>query len=113
MINKIGIAMVLLVLVITFGCVSEDKSSTGGHTSIRNQTYGLGVNQTAEDSVTYVSSPVTHVIIEGANPATVYCIENGGGSEITTVSDGSQFGSCILEDASRCEEWAYYRGECG
>jgi hypothetical protein len=46
-----------------------------------------------------------------ANPASVYCEENGGDLEVVTKSDGSQFGLCNLEDYS-CEEWAYYRGEC-
>ncbi|MBN1168427.1 DUF333 domain-containing protein [Candidatus Woesebacteria bacterium] len=46
-----------------------------------------------------------------ANPASVYCEENGGELEIITESDGSQFGMCNLKDYS-CEEWAYFRGEC-
>lgn len=47
-----------------------------------------------------------------ANPASVYCEEQGGRLEIRTNSDGSQAGYCILEDKVECEEWAYYRKEC-
>ncbi len=47
-----------------------------------------------------------------ANPASVYCIEQGGRLEIRTATDGSQSGYCIFEDNSECEEWAYYNKEC-
>lgn len=48
-----------------------------------------------------------------ANPASTYCIENGGKSEIRTNPDGSQMGYCKFNDGSECEEWAYFRKECG
>lgn len=47
------------------------------------------------------------------NPASVYCTQNGNKLEIRTVADGSQNGVCIFPDGSTCDEWAYYRGECG
>ncbi len=47
------------------------------------------------------------------NPASVYCEQNGNKLEIQTASDGSQNGICVFPDGSTCEEWAYYRGECG
>lgn len=47
-----------------------------------------------------------------ANPASEYCIQNGGSLEIRTDSQGGQLGYCIFPDASECEEWAYFRGEC-
>ncbi|MFA6982150.1 MAG: DUF333 domain-containing protein [Patescibacteria group bacterium] len=46
-----------------------------------------------------------------ANPASVYCEDNGGELQIVSESDGSQFGLCVLGDYS-CEEWLYSRGEC-
>ena len=49
---------------------------------------------------------------EIANPASVYCEENGGTLEIETAEDGSQGGICLFDDGSYCEEWSYYRGEC-
>lgn len=48
-----------------------------------------------------------------ANPASVYCEEQGGRLEIRSTADGGQFGVCIFADGSECEEWAFYRGECG
>jgi putative hemolysin len=47
------------------------------------------------------------------NPASVYCEQNGNKLEITTAADGSQNGVCVFPDGSTCEEWAYFRGECG
>jgi putative hemolysin len=47
-----------------------------------------------------------------ANPASVYCEQNGGTSEIVTAADGSQSGNCVFPDGSKCDEWAYFRGEC-
>lgn len=47
-----------------------------------------------------------------ANPASVYCEENGGKLEIQTAADGSQTGMCVLVDGTKCEEWAFMRGEC-
>jgi putative hemolysin len=48
-----------------------------------------------------------------ANPASVYCEKQGGKLEIRTGADGGQTGFCKLSDGSECEEWAYFRGECG
>ena len=48
-----------------------------------------------------------------ANPASVYCEEQGNQLEIVTAADGSQSGVCVFPDGSTCDEWAYFRGECG
>lgn len=42
-----------------------------------------------------------------ANPASVYCEENGG---TLLLQDDSWL--CMFDDGSYCEEWSYYRGEC-
>jgi len=47
------------------------------------------------------------------NPASAYCQQQGCSSEIRTAADGSQSGVCIFPDGSECDEWAYFRGECG
>jgi len=46
-----------------------------------------------------------------ANPASVYCEEQGGILRIETEEAG-QYGICTLPDGTECEEWAYFRGEC-
>jgi putative hemolysin len=46
------------------------------------------------------------------NPASVYCAKQGFKIEIHTAGDGSQQGVCIFTNGSKCDEWAFYRGEC-
>jgi putative hemolysin len=55
----------------------------------------------------------TGVVAELANPASVYCQEQGYTSEMRTDADGGQYSVCIFPDGSECEEWAFFRGECG
>ncbi len=47
------------------------------------------------------------------NPASVFCGEKGFTLEIRTAADGSQQGFCLFPDGTECDEWAFYRGECG
>lgn len=50
---------------------------------------------------------------ETANPASLYCQEQGGQLELRTDKKSQgQYGVCIFSNGSECEEWAYYRGEC-
>jgi len=45
------------------------------------------------------------------NPASVKCVEDGGRLEIVKAADG-EYGVCIFSNGAKCEEWAYFRGEC-
>lgn len=46
-----------------------------------------------------------------ANPASVYCEEQGGRLEIRSEARG-EAGYCMFPDGSECKEWAFFRGEC-
>jgi heat shock protein HslJ len=46
-----------------------------------------------------------------ANPASVYCEEQGGSVDIR-MQEGGEVGYCVLPNGSECEEWAFFRGEC-
>lgn len=46
------------------------------------------------------------------NPASVYCENNWGKLEIINSSSWST-GMCTLKSWLKCEEWAYFRWECG
>ncbi len=48
-----------------------------------------------------------------SNPASEHCVNNEGKLEIKTGANGSQTGFCIFKNGKECEEWAYFRGECG
>jgi len=43
-----------------------------------------------------------------ANPASVFCVDQGGEVEIVEESDG-EVGYCLLPDGTRVDEWEYYR----
>jgi putative hemolysin len=43
-----------------------------------------------------------------ANPASVFCVQSGGKSEIRKGARG-QYGVCRLPDGRVVEEWAYFR----
>jgi len=47
-----------------------------------------------------------------ANPASVYCEDNTGTLDIRTDENGGQYGVCVFNNGSECEEWAYMNGEC-
>jgi putative hemolysin len=46
------------------------------------------------------------------NPASVFCEEQGGKTETRTDAEGGQYGVCIFDDGSECDEWDFYRGDC-
>lgn len=48
-----------------------------------------------------------------ANPASVFCKDQGYAEEIRANSDGSQYGMCIFAQGKECEEWSFYYGQCG
>ena len=85
------IILILLVLIITLVSLKL-KGEEGGECSISNKSC-ISKNQIA-------------------NPASVYCIENGEKLEIRQDATGGQYGVCIFSDDSECEEWKFYRGEC-
>lgn len=48
-----------------------------------------------------------------ANPASVYCVDQGGKLEIRE-GDGGQYGMCVFADGRECDEWEFFRsGVCG
>ena len=44
-----------------------------------------------------------------ANPASAFCEQKGGKSEIRKNEDSSEYGVCHLPDGREVEEWEYYR----
>ena len=68
--------------------------------------------QVKPDAVVVSEERVNEPPAELANPASVYCKEQGGSLEIRKDESGGEYGVCQFEDGSECEEWAYFRGEC-
>jgi predicted secreted protein/putative hemolysin len=65
--------------------------------------------QTATTPVTMpATTPGSSTI---ANPASVYCGQAGGTTDIKTDASGGQYGMCTFANGTSCEEWALFRGE--
>lgn len=64
--------------------------------------YSYGMGKTAD------KSELTGI----ANPASVYCVEQGGTVKIVKDKAGNETGVCLFTDGSQCEEWSFYRKEC-
>lgn len=63
-------------------------------------------NEILSGEDTLVQNPDTTQI---ANPASEYCVSQGGTSEIRKDNDGAEFGVCILSNGEEREEWSFYR----
>lgn len=64
-------------------------------------------------ALTGCADPAT---IEGGsgipNPASEHCVDEGGRLDIREDAGGGEYGVCMFDDGSECEEWAFHRGEC-
>ena len=49
--------------------------------------------------------------VELGNPAAIKCADDGGTIETYKEEEG-EWGLCVFEDGSICDQWQYYRGEC-
>lgn len=47
--------------------------------------------------------------LDMANPASTYCVEQGGESILKTSKSGDQYGICRFSNGREIEEWKYYR----
>jgi len=74
------------IAVVTAACNSSDDNNTGA-----------GSNPVVEDERGSVGP---------GNPATYYCVELG----YKAPAGGSD---CIFPDGTSCEQWAFWRAECG
>ena len=54
-------------------------------------------------------APTDEPMVGMANPASVFCEQQGGRSEIRTDRNGNQYGVCHLPNGTIVEEWEYFR----
>jgi len=69
----------------------------------------LPTEESATDEEKVVVEESTWATIWIANPASVYCEEQGGKLTIVEDTEGNQSGMCKLADGTEVEEWEYYR----
>ena len=48
-----------------------------------------------------------------ANPASEFCVKQGGKLEMKKDKDGGEYALCHLPDGSAVEEWEYFRSHNG
>jgi hypothetical protein len=80
----VGVAVYLLIKPIIQGNLGNNSTKT------TNKTNGIGV----------------------ANPASIYCGEQGGRLSIRKDASGGEYGVCVFENGVECDEWKFFRGEC-
>lgn len=44
-----------------------------------------------------------------ANPASTYCVQQGGQLDLRKDAAGNVSGICVFKDGRACEEWALFR----
>ncbi|MFA4906797.1 MAG: DUF333 domain-containing protein [archaeon] len=106
---KPQIAVILAVLFISgilalSGCVS--KGNNNPQPIVKGNDKNADLNSAGNPS----SPPDNNSSI--ANPASVYCLQQGGKLEIRKDANENEFGVCVFPNGSECEEWSYFRGEC-
>lgn len=69
---------------------------------------GDNENEPADTSIPSATSVTSQI----ANPASEYCVSQGGTVEIVDKAEG-QFGYCNLPDGRRIEEWEFYNSDNG
>ena len=86
---------------------SSTHISLGVFALLAMATFGLSACG-GNDSPTPTSETPSSASTGLANPASVFCVEQGGTLEIVDEAEG-QVGYCNLPDGQRIEEWEYYR----
>ncbi|MFH1837902.1 MAG: DUF333 domain-containing protein [Candidatus Kuenenbacteria bacterium] len=91
-------------------------SIDGASNMAKNTLYQIYTEQKISAGV----NPIQRTSTEGEpaignmpNPASVYCVKQGGKLEIRKDKQENEYGICIFSDGSECEEWAFFRGKCG
>ena len=56
--------------------------------------------------------PGAQPIADMPNPASAFCVDQGGKLDIRKDATGAETGICVFADGSECEEWAFFRDEC-
>ncbi|MDD5437881.1 MAG: DUF333 domain-containing protein [Patescibacteria group bacterium] len=98
--TKLFLPILLILVLAGAGCSAkkpnQEQSSQNASTTVVN---GAKDDQIAKDTTL-------------SNPATVYCLGQGGKFSMKKALDGGEEGYCELPNNIQCEEWAFYRGEC-
>jgi hypothetical protein len=65
--------------------------------------------ETKKAETSTANNPTANMV----NPAAKFCVDQGYEIEIRKNADGSEYGVCIFTDKKECDEWKFFRKECG
>jgi putative hemolysin len=101
--SSLLLVLVIAVVMMTAGCTSNQPATTPATTVA-----------TPAPTTQVVATPAVPAQSGTglANPASVYCGQVGGKTEIKKDATGAEYGMCTFPNGSSCEEWALFRGEC-
>lgn len=57
--------------------------------------------------------PPSEDAVQIANPASQACIAYGYEIDMRKDNAGGEVGYCLFPDGTECEEWSFFRNECG
>jgi putative hemolysin len=97
---------------ISFGILSQASFGKKEASAITYHSIFVDINGDGKLDYVKYAEVVLNQDTNLANPASIYCVQQGGAEKIITDKDGNQSGLCVFPDGSQCDEWAYYRGEC-
>ena len=95
---------ILLIMLLSVSLEAHNKDMSKKVTKPAN----IEQNTTADNKYVNEDFP-EQKMIGAANPASVYCIEQGGESIIRKDNDGNEYGICKFKDGKEVEEWDFYR----
>ena len=118
-----AISVFLLLVVCVFGCESNDANvKPDGLVKEQPQqeqaapsTYIFTLTSTAlsvkQDECDQECKDDKPQVMLG-NPASKFCMDNNGKLDFRKNTEGGEYGVCLFEDGSECEEWAFYNDAC-
>jgi len=109
--KKMILFFLVLILIIA-GFVLSSIYAKKQNTQQNNQEDINAIKQELDESLQNQDDNTQSDNMQIANPASVYCNEQAGKSEMRTDENGGVIGYCVFENGKECEEWAFYRGEC-
>lgn len=111
--KKIGFYFLVLAALFVFsGCGRPEAEVKPAPVSVKNLKPGLVVGGQAKPKEAATGAQGEAAVVSLANPASVLCKKLGYELKIE-ASDAGESGFCLFPDGSRCDEWQFFRGECG
>lgn len=74
---------------------------------------GFVANTVPKDAKEEITIIPSKDVVQIANPASQACIAYGYEIDIRKDDTGGEVGYCLFPDGTECEEWSFFRNECG